>query len=94
MFNGIMRLIFYAVWAYIIYSVYKVFRNAWRKIVPPAAKAKTDRTRISGVMVKDEACLTYIPKDDALREVIGGKEHFFCSKECRKKFLDTAKKSS
>ena len=92
MFYGIMRLIFYAVWAYIIYSVYRFVRNGWRKIVPPSAKA--DRPRVSGVMVRDEACLTYIPKDDAIREVIGGKEYFFCSKECRKKYLDAAKKAS
>jgi uncharacterized protein len=92
MFNGIMRLIFYAVWAYIIWSVYKFFRNIWRKIVPPPAKES--RPRVSGVMVKDEACLTYIPKEEALREVVGGKEYFFCSKECRKKFLDAAKRAS
>jgi uncharacterized protein len=92
MFNGIMRLIFYAVWAYIIYSVYRFVRNGWRKIAPRQAAA--GRKPISGVMVKDEACLTYIPKDDAIREVIGGKERFFCSKECRKKFLDASKKAS
>ena len=27
MFYGFMRLIFYAVWAYIIYSVYRFFRT-------------------------------------------------------------------
>jgi YHS domain-containing protein len=42
-------------------------------------------------MVKDEACLTYVPKEDALREVIDGREYFFCSKECRKKFLSDRK---
>jgi YHS domain-containing protein len=91
MFYGFMRLIFYAVWAYIIYSVYRFFRNVWRRVAPPAAKPEP--RRVSGVMVKDEACGTYIPQDDALRETVGGKEYFFCSKECRKKFLDASKKA-
>jgi uncharacterized protein len=91
MFNGFMRLIFYAVWAYIIYSVYRFFRNIWRKIAPPPAKP--DPRRVSGVMVKDEACGIYIPKDDALRETVDGREYFFCSKECRKKFLEASKKA-
>jgi len=91
MFYGFMRLIFYAVWAYIIYSVYRFFRNVWRRVAPPAAKPEP--RRVSGVMVKDEACGTYIPQDEALRETVGGKEYFFCSKECRKKFLDSSKKA-
>jgi uncharacterized protein len=91
MFNGMMRLIFYAVWAYIIYSVYRFVRNIGRKLHPPPPKP--ERTNISGVMVKDEACLTYIPKEDALRETVGGREYYFCSKECRKKFLDASKKA-
>ena len=64
-------------------------RNLWRRISPPQPKAAPPR--LSGVMVKDEACLTYVPKEDALREVIDGREYFFCSKECRKKFLSDKK---
>jgi YHS domain-containing protein len=45
------------------------------------------------MMVKDEACETYIPKEEAIREVIDGKEYFFCSKDCRRKILDQVKKS-
>lgn len=39
-------------------------------------------------MVQDPACGTYIPKRDALRRVIRGEEHYFCSKECMTKFED------
>jgi YHS domain-containing protein len=45
-------------------------------------------------MVKDEICNTYIPKEEAIREVRNGREHFFCSRECRKKFLQADKKSA
>ncbi len=91
MLNGFMKLIFYAVWAYIFYAVYRFVRNIWRKIAPPPAKPEP--RRVSGVMVQDEVCRTYLPKEDALRETIGGKEFFFCSKECRRKFLEESKKS-
>jgi uncharacterized protein len=89
MFQGILRLIYFAVWAYFFFIVYRFVRNLWRKIAPP--QPKTAQPRLSGVMVKDEACLTYVAKEEALREVIDGREYFFCSKECRKKFLSDRK---
>lgn len=89
MFQGILRLIYFAVWAYFFFIVYRSVRNLWRKIAPP--QPKTPQHRLSGVMVKDEACLTYVAKEDALREMIDGREYFFCSKECRKKFLGDRK---
>ncbi|MBN2266199.1 MAG: hypothetical protein JW775_10340 [Candidatus Aminicenantes bacterium] len=42
---------------------------------------------VQGVMVKDEICGTYIPREDAFVEVRGGVEHYFCSEDCRRKFL-------
>ena len=42
-------------------------------------------------MVKDEFCNTYLPREDALKERIDGKEYFFCCQECRKKFLEQKK---
>ena len=37
-------------------------------------------------MVQDPSCMTYIPRRSAQRKVVGGKEFFFCSKECAEKF--------
>jgi YHS domain-containing protein len=45
-------------------------------------------------MVKDEVCNTYLPREDAIREVIKGEEHFFCSNDCRQKFLEAKKEAS
>jgi YHS domain-containing protein len=42
-------------------------------------------------MVKDEFCNTYLPKEDAIREVNKGKEYYFCSQKCRQKFLEQKK---
>jgi uncharacterized protein len=83
------KLIYYAVIAYIIYAAFRFIRKLGRGV--RTESAKRPEARLSGTMVKDEACNTYIPKEEALREVIGGQEHFFCSKECRKKFLEERK---
>jgi YHS domain-containing protein len=39
-------------------------------------------------MVKDETCNTYLPREEAILEKVEGKEYYFCSQECRKKFLE------
>jgi uncharacterized protein len=38
-------------------------------------------------MKKDPICGTYIPENQALKYKAGGETHFFCSEECKKKFL-------
>lgn len=43
---------------------------------------------MEGEMVKDPYCETYIPKDSAIRARMGGRDHYFCSKECLRKFRD------
>jgi len=82
MLSGLVRLIYYVFLAYLIYIIYKFFRNLSKRKLSSKA-----RPRLSGMMVKDETCNMYVPKEEAIREVIGGKEFFFCSKECRQKFL-------
>ncbi|MGB9004457.1 MAG: hypothetical protein WCB96_01905 [Candidatus Aminicenantales bacterium] len=91
MMAGLFRLIWYAFLAYIIYAVIRFFsRSSGRKSSP----RQTPRTsRAAGMMVKDEVCHIYLPREDALREIQGGQEYFFCSQECRKKFLESRKES-
>lgn len=51
-------------------------------------KAVKPPRRPSGMMVKDEMCNTYLPKEDAIKEIFEGKEYYFCSNNCRHKFLE------
>ncbi|MDD8025723.1 MAG: hypothetical protein PHI34_04360 [Acidobacteriota bacterium] len=81
--RGLIRLFYYAVMAYLAWSVYRLFSGARRR----GSRRPADKPRLSGTMVKDEVCGIYLPKENALRETIGGQEHFFCSRECRSKFL-------
>ncbi len=47
-------------------------RDAAQEKIPPPTE-----------LVKDPTCKTYLPQDKAIRY----EEHFFCSLECRDKFL-------
>jgi uncharacterized protein len=39
-------------------------------------------------LIQDPCCQTYIPKRTAVRKRVGGKEYYFCNKECLRKFLE------
>lgn len=83
--RGIFRLLYYAFLAYLAWSVYRMIAGAGRRRARPSRPA--EKSRLTGVMVKDEVCGTYLPKENALRETIAGRERFFCSRECRSKAL-------
>lgn len=89
--SGLLRLIWYAFLAYIVYAVIRFFSRSGRP-KPPRPAAKSGRE--AGLMVKDEVCNTYLPREDAVCQVQDGKEHFFCSQACRKKFLEDRKEDT
>ncbi len=80
------KIILYAFLAYIVYWLYRFFK-AVNKGTQPRRVSK----RQSGIMVKDEMCNTYLPKEDALKANYAGKDYYFCSNECRQKFLEQKK---
>ena len=86
MLPGIIKIIFYAFIAYMGYLLYRFFRALGK-----VKRSQSSSQRLSGVMVKDEFCNTYLPKEDALKEIIEGKEYYFCSDECCRKFLESKK---
>ena len=79
MLSGLVRLVFFFFLIYLGYVVIRVYRSLTRPRKPAPPR------QIQGVMVKDDVCNTYIPKDDAIREVRDGEERFYCSEECRRK---------
>ena len=68
------RLVTYAILAYAVYLIYRFIRNLGRAVRPPD---RPPEPRLTGTMVKDEACGTYIPKEGAIRDLIDGEERFF-----------------
>ncbi len=90
MLPGLFRLIFYTILAYFVLRVFRFFLGIGKESIPSAERPTK---KISGVMVKDDICQTYLPKENAIRELKGGKEYFFCSRECQNKFLNKKDKS-
>ena len=82
MVAGLYKLFVYVFFGYLIYIVIRFLNQADR----PRKKTRPPR-QISGTMVKDDVCNTYLPKEEAIREVVDGQEVYFCSKECRRKFF-------
>jgi YHS domain-containing protein len=39
-------------------------------------------------MVRDPQCGVFLPRSQALRQVVDGELHYFCSEQCRRAFLD------
>ncbi|MFC2169082.1 YHS domain-containing protein [Acidobacteriota bacterium] len=86
MLQGLFRLLFYAFLAFIIYQIIRFFQ-----IINKAGKTPRSTKQLSNIMVKDSTCNTYLPKEDAIKEIYEGKEYYFCSKECQQKFLASKK---
>jgi uncharacterized protein len=68
----------------LIYLLYILVKGLFRK--DKEIHRGSPGTGVIDEMVRDPVCETYIPKRQAIRRVIDGKEFFFCSKECADKF--------
>jgi len=86
MFSGLFRIIVYGLVAYLVYLVYRFF-----KVINQGSERGRINKQPSGIMVKDETCNTYLPKEDAIKVLFEGKARYFCSQECKQKFLNSHK---
>ena len=76
-----MRLLIYILLAYVFYRVAKGFF----KPRPEAVRGR-ETGEVIDEMVQDPVCETYVPRRDAVKRSINGREVYFCSKECAEKF--------
>jgi len=88
-----MKFIFYCLLAYLILRLISFFTKVSRPKQPENPPPRVRTAAGSGMMVKDEVCQTYLPAENALREVVDGEEKFYCSAECRRKALAARGKS-
>lgn len=75
-----MRLIFLAI---LVYVAYRLIRGLNR------SKQEIHTTPDGGVideMVQDPVCETYVPRRDAVKKMIDGRDVFFCSHECASRY--------
>ena len=67
--------------------LYRLFMNDNKKKAEKDAETKKKRVE-SGEMVKDPVCGTYVEKDSAITVKNGDQTLYFCSYECRKKYIE------
>ena len=84
----LLRLLITFIWIYVTYRVVR-----WAIIAIGAGSnrdALNDAPRPVGVneMVKDPVCGTYVLARDATHLRTHGKTYYFCSDECRKRFIN------
>lgn len=75
-----MRLIILAILFYVLYRLVKGFLGSGKEIGGRHNGGVIDE------MVQDPFCKTYIPRREALKRVVNGETHYFCSRECATKF--------
>ncbi len=67
--------------------LYYLIRRAIRKIGQDGALEKrSDGEAPGNQMVQDPVCRVFIPRENAVREQIGGQTYFFCSRGCATAF--------
>lgn len=72
----------------LIYFAYRAIKSLMLKGGPSKNKVSREPTgEIDDVMVKDPYCEVYFPKRNGVHLKIDGKELYFCSTECRNKFI-------
>ncbi|MBF0526724.1 MAG: hypothetical protein HQK56_16690 [Deltaproteobacteria bacterium] len=82
----LLRLIMFVVIGYISYRAVKnVFGT--RQVPPPPQYNKGIGHPVEDIMVQDPICQVYVPKGQALVVKTNEQPHYFCSRECRDKYL-------
>jgi len=81
---GLFKLI---IWIGIIYFGYKFIKNRIVTNISSDKRSDTPNNEITDFMVKDPVCELYIPRRNSIYVKIDGEDFYFCSKECRNKFL-------
>jgi YHS domain-containing protein len=81
---GIMRFLWFLVLGVVLYWVIReLFGTRPRKSRPTEEGGEE--------MVRDPQCGVYLPKSSAISNRRAGEQLFFCSEECERKYLSTAK---
>ena len=78
----------------IAYLAYRALKSWMLKNVP-AEKTVTGQKagEIDDVMVKDPFCEVYFPKRNGVHLKVDGKDLYFCSRECRDRFIEMRNKT-
>ena len=93
-----MRVILYLLFAVILISVLRavmgIIAKGFGELMGPrpgqashSSQAPGKQVPLTGELKKDPACGTYIATASSIQEKVGGEILYFCSKQCRDKYV-------
>jgi hypothetical protein len=60
----------------------------------PRQPSEPAAPKLAGDLVRDRVCNTFVPRDRAVRAMVGPREELFCSTACRDRALAEAARAS
>lgn len=91
MFRVILYLLFTVIIISVLRGVIGILARGLNQLVnPPRTQAgpkPSEQVPLSGELKRDPSCGTYIAAATSLKEKVGGQTFYFCSKECRDKYV-------
>ncbi len=77
----------------IFYLAYRMLKSALLKGPPnKQGLGRKAGTEIDDIMIKDPFCGTYFPQRNGVSAKIKGETLYFCSSECRNKYIESQSK--
>jgi len=76
----------------LIYVAYKVIKAWATPSVSTERREERDAGLVDDIMIKDPVCGVYFPKKDGIYLNADGRDMYFCSSECRDRFVDSGSK--
>lgn len=96
MFRVILYLLFAVVLISILRGVIGMVARVFSTLInagqatPQRRSSPQQEVPLTGELKKDPSCGTYISAASSLKESVGGQTFYFCSKECRDKYVASA----
>ena len=89
------RLLIFAGVIYLSYRLLKSWKlkNMLKNTLGKAGFGKTGNV-VDDIMIKDPFCESYFPKRNGVHLKVDGKDLYFCSTECRDKFIASRQKKN
>ena len=75
-----LRIIISCLIAYLTYRIIKAL------LLPKPRPMDKETGKVIDEMIQDSFCEKYVPRREAVRRTIDGKEYFFCSESCADQF--------
>lgn len=75
-----LRILIYALIAYLFYRALKAL------LLPKIKTMGQENGKVIDEMIQDPFCQKYVPRREAIRRTIKGKDYFFCSDSCADQF--------